>query len=150
MTWAVFIRGSVWILVKSGKDLHSLQESLVTFPTYISETDKATSRWSNDKSAGPHTPLLIQQLKDKWAAILSAQLYKWWSAGKQPTQPFSKGITGTVQKHDVQSAGQLAFLHLALGLQAQHLPCWTFRSFYLFTVIIHPVGFSYQESKIRV
>lgn len=81
MTWAVFICGSVWILVKAGKDLHSLQEF--------------GYRWSNDKSAGPHTTLLIQQLKDKQATILSAQLYKWWSAGKQPTHNHSaKALQG--------------------------------------------------------
>lgn len=44
----------------------------------------------------------------------------------------------------------MALLHLPFQMQAKHLPCWTFRSLYLFTVIIHPVGFSYQKSNIVV
>lgn len=154
----MFTYGSTWILLKSEKPkpFHWLQGHSVTFPIWVSEAGKPISRWSKTKSSSSH---IIHHYSSSSKGANALQYYQPNGTNGeaqesiQPTaiQPAWQGqYRNTVFRGPGQSQGPLALLHLALQLHTKHLPCWTFRSLYLFTVIIHPVGFSYQKIHIGV
>lgn len=156
MAQTVFMYGLTWILLKAEpRFFHWLQRSLATFLMW-SEAGKSSSRWLKTMSSNPN---IIHHYSHSSPKANAGQYYEPNFTHDEAQESIHPTVIqpawysqwrNVVGRGPRQSWGPMASLHLSFQVQAKHLPCWTFRSLYLFTVIIHPVGFSYQKSHIGV